>query len=89
METIVRQVRDLHDDERSALEQLVGHALRENQQLVIQILSVSLTPQEPAPVATKSKLPDWCNVFEGLSDSQIAGVEAVALQRADLTRSGE
>lgn len=89
METIVRHVRDLHHDERSALERLVGHSLLENQQLVIQILSVTPTSQESAPVATETRLPDWCNVFEGLSDAQIADIEAVALQRAVLSRSGD
>lgn len=89
METIVRHVRDLHDDERSTLEHLVGHALRENQQLVIQVSSVNVTSQQPTPAAPQFELPEWCNVFDGLSESQIADVEAVALQRAILARSGE
>src|SRR5262245_16781178 len=39
METVVHQVRELGDSERSAAEQLVGHPLHENQQLVIQVVS--------------------------------------------------
>src|SRR5882724_6384460 len=31
-------------------------------------------------------LPEWCNVFEGLSAKKIAGIEKVIQQRADLTR---
>lgn len=85
METIIRQVRDLETTERSAIEQLVGHALRENQQLVIQVLNVELPPEKAAHVS----LPDWCNVYEGLSDEQIAAVESMALQRADISRSAE
>ena len=34
-------------------------------------------------------LPEWCNVFDGLNDEQIADVEEVMLQRADLTRLSE
>jgi hypothetical protein len=33
-----------------------------------------------------SALPDWCNVYDGLSDDEIAAAEQVILQRADLTR---
>ncbi|MCI0680788.1 MAG: hypothetical protein L0Y71_01680 [Gemmataceae bacterium] len=85
METIVRHVRDMNTTQRSALEQLVGHNLRENQQLVIQVMTLSGPAEQRAgPDAT---LPDWCNVYEGLTDEQIAGVERVALQRADLART--
>jgi predicted DNA-binding antitoxin AbrB/MazE fold protein len=31
-------------------------------------------------------LPAWCNVYEGLSDDEVADLEKVILQRADLTR---
>ena len=53
------------------------------------IMSVSLTPQEPAPAPRKPSFLTGATFFEGLSDAQIADVEAVALQRADLSRSGE
>ena len=87
METIIRHVRDMDTSERSALEQLVGHSLRENQQLVIQVMTLSIPERQPP--ASAATLPDWCNVYQGLTDEEIAGVERVALQRADLTRSSE
>ena len=87
METIIRQVRDMDTSERSTLEQLVGHSLRENQQLIIQVITLSAPGKQPVIPATT--LPDWCNVYEGLTDEQIAGVEQVALQRAALTRPPE
>lgn len=31
-------------------------------------------------------LPDWCNVYEGLSDEEIADLQRIILQRADLSR---
>ena len=32
------------------------------------------------------ELPDWCNVYEGLSDQEIDGLESIVLQRANLNR---
>ena len=40
----------------------------------------------PRSDATDARLPDWCNVYEGMSDDDIRDVETVALNRADLTR---
>ena len=34
-------------------------------------------------------LPDWCNVYEGLSDAEVAAIEEVTLTRANLTRPSE
>ena len=76
METVTRNVRDLGENERSAAERLVGHGLRENQQLIIQVVSVDLGAQAPAGDDTGDELPSWCNVYEGLSDEQIADLEA-------------
>jgi hypothetical protein len=88
METIIRQVRELDAAERSTIEQLVGHTLRANQQLVIQVMTVDL--QTPAPTAQASgTLPDWTHVYAGLSDAEIADVESVVLERADLSRSAK
>lgn len=32
-------------------------------------------------------LPEWCNVYEGLSEEEIAEMEQVVLTRADMTRA--
>jgi hypothetical protein len=88
METIIRQVREMQDAERSTMEHLVGHSLRENQQLIIQVMTIDMpstsTPTSPAP-----PLPAWTHVFEGLSDQEVTEVERVVLNRADLSRSSE
>jgi hypothetical protein len=86
METVIRQVRDLRDAERSAIEQLVGHALRADQQLVIQVKSLDV-PTLPVPTQSAGKLPAWTHVYDGLSDDQVADLERVVLERADLSRS--
>ena len=86
MKTIVRNIGELNAGDRSAIERLVGHSLSENQQLVIQVMNVDLAKEEPAS-GTGGALPEWCRVYEGLSDSEVAAVEEVALTRADLSRS--
>ncbi len=75
METVVHNVRDLRDDDRSAVERLVGHSVRENQQLIIQVADIDLGPAPSGAAAGEGKLPDWCNVYEGLSDAEIEKIE--------------
>src|SRR5262245_21665721 len=89
METVVRNVRDLPDNERSAAERLVGHSLRANQKLVIQVVNLDLATGLPGNNTRRGELPDWCNVYEGLSDDDIAELETRILTRADLTRPSE
>ena len=75
METITRNVGDLQAHERSAVEQLVGHRLRENQQLIIQVVSIDMGGGEKPNGSQGDELPPWCNVYEGLNDEQIAEIE--------------
>ena len=88
METkITRNVSDLEQTERSLLESVLGQKLSENQQIIIQLLSIDEAPGDlAAGTAGTAALPSWCNVYEGLSDEDIASVEDVALERSDLTR---
>jgi len=96
MESIVRNVSDLHADQRQWLESALGHQLRDNQQVIIQVLAVQnqAAPDEAgveaaAPggaAASDDEVPEWCRVYEGLSDEEIAEIEEIALRRADLTR---
>ena len=77
MESIVLHVRDIDNSDRRAIEHAVGQSLLDNQRLVIQIVSGG--PNETTPTAGQSsaadQLPDWCNVYEGLSDQEIAELE--------------
>lgn len=87
-EPIIRNVQDIEDADRRVLEHVVGQKLRKNQQVVIRI--VALGPEVPthheASHESEATLPEWCNVYDGLTDEQIADLETVVLQRADLTR---
>ncbi|MGI8980489.1 MAG: hypothetical protein ACR2FY_14775 [Pirellulaceae bacterium] len=70
MPTIVRNVRDLDKNDRFAMERVVGQELREGQRLVI---NVETPPQDAAQHATPTagELPEWCNIYAGLSDDEI------------------
>ena len=92
METIVRQVRDIDSDDRHMLERVIGHELEENQRVVIQVV----TPVSPSPDGAEKqaesqpgRLPEWCNVYEGLTDEQIEDIERVILDRSDFARPVE
>ena len=98
METIIRNVSDLPAHDRTAAERLVGHELTPNQQLVIvvkeQVVINQVVKYQNGNVAVSdtssaSKLPDWCNVYQGLSDKEIEELEGVILTRADLSRPVE
>jgi hypothetical protein len=89
METIIRQVRDLESGERRVLEHVIGQRLQENQKVIIQVVAPENEPAVEALASGTGKLPEWCNVYEGLTEEQVAAVEEVILQRSDLTRPSE
>ncbi|HEV3345330.1 MAG TPA: hypothetical protein VG125_33440 [Pirellulales bacterium] len=78
METLVRNVRDLDQSDRSALERVVGHQLRESQRLVIQVINAGV--EEPAARTADDELPAWSDVYEGLSDSEIDELDAAIVR---------
>lgn len=88
METIVHNFGALNEVGRSAAETLVGHALAENQQLVIQIVNLDAQTAGEINATHPDQLPEWCNVYAGLSDEQIATLEQAISRRLDLTRAG-
>ena len=74
METFVKNVADFNLQDRSALERLIGRPLKDDQQLIIQIVGISEPPAQ-APDADQDDLPDWCRVYEGLSDEAIDAID--------------
>ena len=88
MESITKNVCDISLPDKLALEHVIGQQLAENQQVIIQICSLDLRT-EPATTEKESSqgLPDWCNVYAGLTDEQVEAVEQTVLQRANLTRA--
>lgn len=94
METVIRNVGEIDAHDRQALEHVLGQGLRENQQLVISIVNRDVpfdasNVTTPHPANGVPALPEWCNVYEGLSDAEVAALEKTILQRADLSRPSE
>ncbi len=93
MEALIRNVGDLNTHDRKALEHVLGLPLSEDQQLVIQVVNLNIPANVPAnavnPRVSFPTLPAWCNVYEGLADSEIEDLDQAILQRADLGRSAE
>ncbi len=90
MDTVIRNVDEIDAHDRQSLEHVLGLLLRENEQLVINIVDREISVEtDSAPTSSSPSgqptLPSWCNVYEGLSDDDIAAVEQTILQRADLS----
>jgi hypothetical protein len=83
-------VRDIAAGDRPALEHVIGQSLRENQQIIIQVMTVGDAARgdtsKSTPSAAAGGLPEWCNVYEGLSDQDIEEIEQVILDRDHWTR---
>ena len=85
METVIRNVGDLDALDLSVLERVVGHQLRTSQQLVINVVGI-VVPATPGPTSTGTQLPEWCRVYEGLSDEQVDDLDR-SIVRSPSTRS--
>jgi hypothetical protein len=89
METIIRHVRDIDTAERHMLEHVIGQQLQENQKIIIQVVGLgNEAAAEPAgtEVSPSDQLPEWCNIYEGLSEKEIDEIDAIIRERANLTR---
>jgi hypothetical protein len=80
METVFRQIGDLDQSDRSALERVVGHALRQDQQVMIQVIDETTTPNKSNGQMVADELPEWCNVFEELTAEEIADLEGAIIR---------
>jgi hypothetical protein len=69
METITRNVKDIGHEDRLALEHVIGKALTEDQQLLIQVIDA--TESNSTNAKTADGFPAWLNVYEGLDDETI------------------
>ncbi len=91
MDTITRNVRDIGNADRRALEHVIGRQLGDDQRLVIRVVNVEITPAAASNHTGDGidDLPEWCSVYDGLSDDAVASLEKTILTRADLSRTGE
>ena len=79
MGIVTRNVNELEPNDRRALEHVIGKPLSEGQQLVIQVLDIKADNERAVEAqqveCDSDKLPDWCNVYEALSDEEIEAIE--------------
>ncbi|MFO1003469.1 MAG: hypothetical protein U0936_24315 [Planctomycetaceae bacterium] len=88
METITRQVGELRANERSAAELLLGHRLRGNERLILQVLDLDVVQPPEQDSQPGESLPVWCNVYEGLNEEEVEKLDQ-SITRCNLTRSVE
>ena len=86
METIVRNVSDIDMRDRQALEHVVGQELRDDQQVMISVIDSAGPQATPGAGDGGNTLPEWCHVYAGLSEDEIADLERTVLSRADFSR---
>ena len=88
-DTITRHVRDIETGERRVLEHVIGRHLDDNQKVIIQVVTLqgqlAEAPDQQSS-AQPGRLPEWCDVYRGLTSEQIADIEAVILRRSLQTR---
>jgi hypothetical protein len=89
METSHYKVGDIASDQRQMLEHLLGRTLDDDQQIIIQVVNQHASTGDRPTTEPAPRLPDWCRVYEGLTDQEIEELEDVVLSRADLTRPSQ
>lgn len=86
MTPIIRDVSDLGDDERRAFEHVLGRSLRDDQQIVLGVQQVTKSTEVKPAEEQSDSVPDWWQVYAGLSDAEIDHLDAAIRQRANVTR---
>jgi hypothetical protein len=87
MDTI-KKLSELKPRDVSVVERLFGRKLSKAQDAVL-ILRDADQPNETKneDVPSGDELPDWCDMYAGLSDDEVADLENLVLKRSDLARS--
>jgi hypothetical protein len=87
MDIVTRSVKDIDAADRQALEHVIGSHLSEHQQVMIQVRDAVSPAAENADSGMRKPgsptLPEWCNVYEGLSDAEIADIEKSIVRHHD------
>jgi len=87
MENVIRSVSDMTSADRLVIENFLGTHLTEDQKVSIRVLDAGSRPLEKADAGSKgqqlSPLPEWCNVYHGLSDAQVAEIESSIVRSHD------
>jgi hypothetical protein len=89
MDKVIRKVADIDGADRRVLEHLIGKRLAENQQLIISVVSLDVSKPDACGDENAMAVPEWWNIYEGLSDDEIDRLDQAIRQRAKLTRHFE
>lgn len=87
METITRNVSDIPAGDRQAFEHLIGAPLHLSQQVIVQVIEKESGGKETLSDTSEAKLPEWFNVYEGMTDEEVDQLDAAIQLRLDLTRN--
>lgn len=80
MAEIIRNVGDIDEDDRRALEHVVGRELRDDDKVIIRVEGNAEAAHPPQNLSPADGLPDWCNVYEGLAADEIEEIEKSILR---------
>jgi hypothetical protein len=80
MGAIIRKVIDISAADRSALERLIGSTLSEKQQVVIEVQDSQSADASVASNGTVPSLPEWCNIFEGLTPAEVDDITSAIVR---------
>ena len=83
MDSIVRNVGELSDNERHLYESVLGLPLRDDQRVIVQLADADTPPVTPAAKNGGSTLPTEYAIWADLSDAEIVDLESVVLQRSE------
>lgn len=80
MINVIRNVRDIDAAQKNSLENLLGVRLHDDQQIEISILGGSASGVPEAPSDHGGVLPEWCNVYHGLTAAEIEELETAIVR---------
>jgi len=88
MDSVTHNVRDIDSTGREVLEGLVGQPLRDDQQVMINVVSSRGESSSDSCDSKLADVPSWWNIYEGLSDEEVDRLDQAIRQRANLARGG-
>jgi hypothetical protein len=83
MDSVTRNVADLSNDERYVFENALGQPLRNDQQIIVQLVSSGAGKVAPTSSNGAGDVVARYEIWSDLSDESIADLESVILQRSD------
>jgi hypothetical protein len=86
MEKVIRNVAEIDQADRRVIENLIGKHLAENHQVIISIVNLDLTPPDASAGTASEHVPEWWNVYAGLSDGDVDRLDEAIRPRANLSR---